>query len=515
MGTVFRKTFTKPLPAGAETFTRKGQRFARWKDKKGRTRTAPLTTGKDGAARLLIESPYYVAKWRDGKGVVREESTGCREEVPARRVLADLERRGELVRANVLSCGEDRVSDHQATPLAEHIAAFQEHLRAKGVTATHCEDTGRYLRRIAAECSFSTLARLNRDALETWLAARTVEGMSARTRNAHRNAVVAFGNWCADPEVGRLIVNPFAGAPKANEKADPRRQRRALTEDELRRLLAVARQRPLLDAATVRRGKRKGEAYAELRQETRGRLLLLGRERALIYKTLVLSGLRKSELESLTVAQLNLDGPAPYAALDAADEKNREGNAVPLRPDLAADLQAWACRQAGPAAGRGPPPRPTDSGAAAARYSRLQRARRAGEDPRPRPGAGRHCPAGRGAGRQATHRQARRPGPHHRRSRLADDVRYTAQQGRRCPTDGASGHEAFRHQANDGRIHRPEAARRGRRPRHPAGAAPRRQGRATGRPGDRNRPASACTCACTSWRPFWPFAVNSCPPVHC
>jgi hypothetical protein len=48
MGTVYRKTATKPLPEGAETFTRKGNRLARWKDAKGKTRTAPLTTGKDG-----------------------------------------------------------------------------------------------------------------------------------------------------------------------------------------------------------------------------------------------------------------------------------------------------------------------------------------------------------------------------------------------------------------------------------------------------------------------------------
>lgn len=32
MGTVFKKTFTKPMPAGAEIFIRKGQRFARWLD---------------------------------------------------------------------------------------------------------------------------------------------------------------------------------------------------------------------------------------------------------------------------------------------------------------------------------------------------------------------------------------------------------------------------------------------------------------------------------------------------
>jgi integrase len=137
------------------------------------------------------------------------------------------------------------------------------------------------------------------------------------------------------------MSNPVKGVPKANEAADPRRRRRAMTEDELSRLLEVARRRPLLDALTVRRGKRKGEAVAELRPETHARLEAAGRERALIYKTLVLTGLRKGELASLTVAHLRLDGPVPHVELDAADEKNREGNGVVVRADLADDLRAW------------------------------------------------------------------------------------------------------------------------------------------------------------------------------
>ena len=68
---------------------------------------------------------------------------------------------------------------------------------------------------------------------------------------------------------------------------------------------------------------------------------LLGWERALIYKTLVLTGLRKKELASLTAAQLQLGELVPYAVLDAADEKNREGNEIALRDDLAADLRDW------------------------------------------------------------------------------------------------------------------------------------------------------------------------------
>jgi hypothetical protein len=45
--------------------------------------------------------------------------------------------------------------------------------------------------------------------------------MSARTRNAYRNALVAFCNWCI--ATNRLATNPFAAVPKANEKVDRRR----------------------------------------------------------------------------------------------------------------------------------------------------------------------------------------------------------------------------------------------------------------------------------------------------
>jgi hypothetical protein len=102
--------------------------------------------------------------------------------------------------------------------------------------------------------------------------------------------MIAFCNWCADPTIGRMISHPFRGVPKADEKADPRRRRRAMSEAELTRLLDVARRRPVAEALTVRRGKRKGDQCADLRPATRQLLDLLGRERALIYKTLVLTG---------------------------------------------------------------------------------------------------------------------------------------------------------------------------------------------------------------------------------
>jgi hypothetical protein len=73
-----------------------------------------------------------------------------------------------------------------------------------------------------------------------------------------------------------------------------------------------------------------------------------------------------SRLASLTVAQLHLDEPIPLAALDAADEKNREGSEIVLREDLAADLRGLAGLQAGNAPERSPAARRGHSCAVAA-----------------------------------------------------------------------------------------------------------------------------------------------------
>jgi integrase len=339
MGNVFMKAYTKPVPPAAEVVLRDGRRLARWRDTRGKVRTAPLTTGQDGSDRIALESRVFYARYRDGNGVVVEAPTGCRDEAAARSVLADLERRAERVRAGLLTPAEDRIAGHLRTPLGDHVRAYLDSLRAAEVVPLHLHNTGRYLARLADACGFARLADLSREALEGWLAREAGAGRSARSRNTHRAAAVAFAGWCVT--TGRLASNPFAGVPRANEKADPRRKRRAMTEDELLRLLDVARRRPLDEALTVRRGKRKGERYSNVRPEVRARLEALGQERALVYKTLVLTGLRKNELATLTVAQLRLDGPVPHAELDAADEKNREGGGVVVRPDLAEDLRRW------------------------------------------------------------------------------------------------------------------------------------------------------------------------------
>ena len=372
MGTVFKKTFTKPLPAGAEIFERKGERFARWVDSKGKKRIALLTKGNNGADRIVIEAGTYTAKYRDGSGVVCETATGCRDADAARAVLGDLERRSELIKAGVMTTAEDSIADNQLTPLAVHIADFITYLRGRETSSIRVAGMEAQFRRVNADCEFKLLADLNEAKFTAWLLEQaTGKGkMSAATRNEYRKAFMGFCNWCL--RTRRLSFNPLAHVPKANEKADPRRQRRALDEAELMRLLMVARWRPLADFGRERakvdkkaelaageKPKRSNWKYLPLTLNgieaavVRARKQLekrpdfiakqerLGRERALIYKTLVLTGLRKGELASLTRAKLSLDGELPYLVLDAADEKNGNGSTIPLRADLAADVRAW------------------------------------------------------------------------------------------------------------------------------------------------------------------------------
>lgn len=343
MGAVFKKTFTKPLPGNAEIVIRRGERLAAWKDRKGKRKTARVTVpnkGKHaGQTRIVLESSSYTAKYRDGSGCVVEVPTGCRDETAARSVLADLERRAELVKANVLSAAEDAAADHQETPLNAHFADYLDHQTAKDVNPTRIADTRSQLHRIATECGFRRLRDLESLIFERWLIARKQDGMAAGTRNRYRESLIGFANWCVD--VGRLLDNPVARVPTADVKAEPSRKRRALTEDELTRLLDAAQRRPVIDRMTIRRGPNKGKPAATLRDETRRKLERLGRERALLYKVFLLTGLRKGELASLTVGQLELDVEFPFVSLNAADEKNGEGNDIALRRDLADDLRLW------------------------------------------------------------------------------------------------------------------------------------------------------------------------------
>ena len=146
-----------------------------------------------------------------------------------------------------------------------------------------------------------------------------------------------FGNWCCGKRgkgkraafngEKRLIANPFKGMRRLDEKADPRRPARALTEAELIKLLSVARERPLRDAKTIRTGKNKGKLLAKVSDDRRAELIRVGHERGLIYWTAITTGLRKNELATMVVSDLSF-GDVPFVKLRNSNEKNRKGSCL-------------------------------------------------------------------------------------------------------------------------------------------------------------------------------------------
>lgn len=401
MGSVFKPSVTRPLPANATLVTRGGKRVAVWTDAAGKKRQAPVTAGDP--PRLRERAGNYSAQYRDGDGIVRRVPTGCKSADAARAVLTTLERRAEQVRSGIVTQAEVNVAEHADTPIAEHVAAYVAALarkRGKGAKATvsaqHVANVAYTLRLVIGECGFRRLRDMPTDAVETWVhrlldlpdtdvlnaagAVVTPRRPAARTINAKLATLTAWGNWLVD--AGRLTINPFARLRKAtgvDEADDVRRQRRALTAAELDRLVTVARLRPVAQfgrptlriiddtrpvksRATWKRAELTFDTIvaaaergrARMRPEPAEQFDRLGRERALIYRVLVTTGLRRGELAALTVGDVWLDDMRPVIVLRGADAKNGKRATLPLRGDVAAELRAWIAEKAEAAGGTVP-----------------------------------------------------------------------------------------------------------------------------------------------------------------
>jgi len=341
MATVYRKPYAKDLPTGSEIITRRGKKFARWIDGRNRTQTAELS---DDGQSVVITSPVWYARYRDADGVEKRVSTGCRDEQAAGQVLADLLTQAEKVRSGILTADENHAAGHAARPLAEHFADYLDFLKVKivrgrKVSDAHRGNVAKQLNWLAQECGFRRIGDITAQRVIKWMSDRAdTDDMAPRTVNTHRAALVAFCNWTTKNQ--RMVRNPLDKLPKADE-SEVRRKRRPLEVEEIGALLKATTARPLIDALTIRRGKRKGQQVAKVSDVERERLIRLGRERALIYKTLIYTGLRKGELASLTVSDLHLDAERPYARLAAKSAKSGKGAGIPLRADLADDLRDY------------------------------------------------------------------------------------------------------------------------------------------------------------------------------
>ena len=328
---LFKRTRKRPTPPGAEIIEKRGKTLARWTSGHGNRQEAPVTP--DGQ-HVMLEAEFFTARYRAADGRLVQICTGARTQEGALSVLMEREQFEEKVRLGFISTAEASTKDWQTAPLAGQVDDYFAHLRARGVTPRHIKDRKKQLDYIFSGCGFVFPGDLERLPFERWLNARKTEGMSAARRNIYHSAVAAFAQWLVEEH--RVLLNHFAGMPKANEKADKRRVRRALSAEEIPLLLKAAQERPLTQSVYAH-----GEKPLELPESEKQRLLWIGRKRALLYKTMLSTGLRLNEIRSISIGRAYLAGGKPYLELQAKDEKARRGAELPLPADLAAELASF------------------------------------------------------------------------------------------------------------------------------------------------------------------------------
>ena len=201
--------------------------------------------------------------------------------------------------------------------MLDRVHDFSQSLVSKGCTPEHVALVVARLKAVFDGTAIRKLEDAPIAEVDSWLAAQQASGvMSARTRRHHASHLRQFGRFLVREAI--VAESPFANVTLAiHVESDRRLQRRALTADEMRWLLESAAKSPTV------------------------RCRLPGPTRRLVYWVAGTTGLRRNEIAALTPESFDFSGPTPQVRVGGQHTKNRRRADLPLRSDLAAELQAW------------------------------------------------------------------------------------------------------------------------------------------------------------------------------
>jgi site-specific recombinase XerD len=310
-----KRRHSRPIPEGAAIFEDGGRRYARWRTPSGKSLTRPLNRRGD---RIVAESDcWYVrfrspetGKWKEWRAYTDRQASQARE----MEILKRLER-GEAGLA-------DPLAEHRRAPLEKHLEDFESYLEDKGNTSDHVDKTVARCKRIVREVEAKIAGDLTIEAIDRALATLRRGGMSVSTSNGYFRAIRTFCRWLVRAK--RVRENPLFGMSclKVTD-ADRKRRRRSLSPEEVTALVTATE------------------------QSTEPFMGLSGRDRAMLYIIAVNTGLRASELASLTPQSFELNAEMPVVRCQAGYTKNGAEAVQPLRRDVATMLGDWLADKPG------------------------------------------------------------------------------------------------------------------------------------------------------------------------
>ncbi len=217
--------------------------------------------------------------------------------------------------------------------LDSHVTDWGKALKSKGNTVEYVASRLARVRRVFTACGFAMWSDLNRPGVgtaiisylaelregktdeakpstEAKVAPRRITGQSV---NYYISALKGFARWMvADKRAAESPQAQLAGVGDVD--SDRKRERRALTEDELGRLLRATETAPF-------------------------RFGLSGADRARLYRFAFETGMRPKQIRGLTVASFQLDANPPTVTAAAKSVKRRERHTQPLSASMTADLK--------------------------------------------------------------------------------------------------------------------------------------------------------------------------------
>ncbi len=220
----------------------------------------------------------------------------------------------EKMRENLIHLGVidgRRILNQLGKSLTEHLTDFYESLRVKS-GERYAKQVKSSIGHIFAECGFVNYNDIDANRLYTFLADLEGDGgFGQRSFNYYLKSCKQFCRWMVKER--RATENPLLHLSCITQ-TEKRRQRRALTLTEQRKLLETAET---------------GEKHHNL----------TGAERALVYRLALQTGFRANEIRSLTVSSFDFDNQT--VTVEAGYSKNKKTSTLRLKQETADDLRAY------------------------------------------------------------------------------------------------------------------------------------------------------------------------------
>jgi integrase len=249
----------------------------------------------------LRETRSYYLRYRIGDMPVDKwKSLGATDKQVADKLAHEFIQERERETAGILE--PKSVRDAAKKPLTTHLDDYVADLAARGRNGRG----GRGARLVAlrirvllGECDWQLPCNVTADSFIVW---RNRQTCSPRTLNHYLQGMISLLNWME--KGNKMKTNPLKNVARADGRGKQKRVRRALTDEQLRKLVANSE------------------------------------DRGIIYFTAARTGLGQEELKQATWGDMHLDGNVPFVVVRDCVAKNKKEESVQLVPEIVEALTA-------------------------------------------------------------------------------------------------------------------------------------------------------------------------------